>query len=327
MWLVSCLSMLFACVLPSSFYSHHYIYPFTLFYHLYLHHHIITLRHKVPPRNLLNLAQRYHTEITLQPLMAQASSIALLQPPPSWGLASSADADWVIRQRMREEYGLTKKKKLNRHQRKKKLKLSAAEASSSSSVVANKNSSSVIVSTDLLPFDKPSIKALIASGTGPDGRLEARKLRKKRRRIVQSLAVVLVSILVAYGRKYYISLPSSSSTGVVLSSSSVPAAPLEASDAATISQQRRRSSTASHHVSEVEEKKPRLSNLTSIQKSHLASLIQEEEPQDEEIQKQVNVQQRKRYTEYEEELIEDEDEDGDVVDKVSSLFLCMSYSI
>jgi len=248
--------------------------------------------------------------------MAQASSIALLQPPPSWGLASSADADWVIRQRMREEYGLTKKKKLNRHQRKKKLKLSTAEASSSS--LANKSSSSVVVSTDLLLFDKPSIQALIASGTGPDGRLEARKLRKKRRRIVQSLAVVLVSVLVAYGRrKYYISLPSSSLTGVVLSSSSVPAAPSDLSDV-TVSasqQQRQHSSTAHHVLPQVEEKKPRLSNLTSIQKTHLASLIQEEEPQDEEIQKQVNVQQRKRYTEQpEEELIKEED---DVVDKVS----------
>ena len=145
----------------------HYIHPLTLasifltIPPLYIH------RHKVPPRNLLNLAQRYHTEITLQPLMAQASSIALLQPPPSWGLASSADADWVIRQRMREEYGLTKKKKLNRHQRKKKLKLSsAAEASS---VVARKNNSSVVISTELLLFDKPSIQALIASGTGTDG--------------------------------------------------------------------------------------------------------------------------------------------------------------
>ena len=250
--------------------------------------------------------------------MAQASSIALLQPPPSWGLASSADADWVIRQRMREEYGLTKKKKLNRHQRKKKLKLSAAEASSSSSV-SNKNSSgSVKVSTELLPFDKPSIQALIASGTGPDGRLEARKLRKKRRRIAQSLAVVLVSVLVAYGRKYYISLPSS--MDVVLSSSSVPVAQSQVSSDVNVSASQQRHSSTTHHVSEVEEKKPRLSNLTSIQKSHLASLIQEEEPQAEEIQKQVNVQQRKRYTEQpEEELIEEEgeDEDGDVVDKVS----------
>ena len=292
----------------------HYIHPLTLasifltIPPLYIH------RHKVPPRNLLNLAQRYHTEITLQPLMAQASSIALLHPPPSWGLASSADADWVIRQRMREEYGLTKKKKLNRHQRKKKLKL---EASSSSSVANKDSSSSVVVSTDLLLFDRPSIQALIASGTGPDGRLEARKLRKKRRRIVQSLAVVLVSVLVAYGRrKYYISLPSSSSTGVVLSSSSVPAAQSDVSDVNVSASQRRHSSTA-HHVSEVEEKKPRLSNLTSIQKSHLASLIQEEEPRDEEIQKQVNVQQKKRYNEYEEELIEEEEDDGDVVDKVS----------
>ena len=320
MWLVGCLLMLMLmlCIVSLVFgiiYSHPLIFsPPPL--------HIIIHRHKVPPRNLLNLAQRYHTEITLQPLMAQASSIALLQPPPSWGLASSADADWVIRQKMREEYGLTKKKKLNRHQRKKKLKLSAAEASSSSSVANKNSSSSVKVSTELLPFDKPSIQALIASGTGPDGRLEARKLRKKRRRIAQSLAVVLVSVLVAYGRKYYISLPSSSSTGVVSSSLSVPAAQSQvSSDAATISQQQRRSSTASHHIPVEEEKKPRLSNLTSIQKSHLASLIQEEEPQDEEIQKQVNVQQRKRYTEQpEEELIEDKEEDGDVVDKVSLLF-------
>lgn len=36
----------------------------------------ISLMHKIPPRNLINLAKRYHTQITLQPLLAQSSSIA-----------------------------------------------------------------------------------------------------------------------------------------------------------------------------------------------------------------------------------------------------------
>lgn len=154
---------------------------------------LVYSRHKIPPRNLVNLAQRYHTEITLQPLMAQTSSIALLQPPPSWGLAPRADSDWVLRQRMREEYGSTK---LNRHQRKNRLKQQGSFGDAAS----------------VHPLlDEPPVRSLIASGTGPDGRAEARKLRKKRRMMARGVAVVILSVLVALARNYLARRPLASS--------------------------------------------------------------------------------------------------------------------
>lgn len=148
----------------------------------------------------------------MQPLMAQSSSIALLQPGPSWGITSHTDSDWVIRQRMREELGLAKK--LNRHQRKNRLKQlgssnsSNGEPASPSGILTVSTSlteSSLCSSSDPSLFDEPSIQALVASGTGPDGRAEARKLRKKRRMMLRSLAVVIVSILVALARNYFFS--------------------------------------------------------------------------------------------------------------------------
>ena len=136
-------------------------------------------RHKIPPRNLMNLAQRYHNNVTVQPLMAETSSIALLQPPPSWGLASNADSDWVIRARMLKEQGT----KLNRHQRKNRKKL----GNGSDYINDNESSCMSMVST-IYPEkgDKPPLQAVIASGTGPDGRAEARKLRKKRRSVLMT---------------------------------------------------------------------------------------------------------------------------------------------
>lgn len=97
---------------------------------LHCHHFVghsppLTYRHKIPPRNLIHLARRYHSEITLRPLMAKSSSIALLQPPPAWALASSIASDRVLRQKwIRDEFGSTSTttSKLNRHQRKNRLK-------------------------------------------------------------------------------------------------------------------------------------------------------------------------------------------------------------
>lgn len=145
-------------------------------------------RHKIPPRNLLNLAQRYHNNVTLQPLMAESSSIALLQPPPSWGLASNMDSDWVIRARILKEQGT----KLNRHQRKNRKKLGNGTDYMNDNETAS-------ISTNMSekgdkPPHKPPLLAVIASGTGPDGRAEARKLKKKRKVLTQSVVVIAFSI-------------------------------------------------------------------------------------------------------------------------------------
>ena len=125
--------------------------------------------------------------------MAEASSIALLQPPPNRCLESYADSDWVLKQRLREEHGL----KLNRHQRKNRFKLvnTDVEYHGDEEVKSYKNPSKV--------QSKPASKAIIASGTGPDGRAEERKVRKRRRMMVRSVAVVLLSVFAAMAKTYF----------------------------------------------------------------------------------------------------------------------------
>jgi len=159
----------------------------------------ISLMHKIPPRNLINLAKRYHTQITLEPLLAQSSSIALLQPPPTSGLASYTDSDWVVRQKMREGGGETK---LNRHQRKVRLKINQHQQGAGISDGAEASRSSSGKGTTAHPLlEKPSIQAIIASGTGPDGRADTRKQRKKQRMMVRSVAVLMVAVLAALVKK------------------------------------------------------------------------------------------------------------------------------
>jgi hypothetical protein len=125
--------------------------------------------------------------------MAQASTIALLQPPPSRCLASYADSDWVLKQKLREEHGL----KLNRHQRKNRFKLvnTDVEYHGDDEVPSSKHSSKMKT--------KAVSKAIIASGTGPDGRAEERKIRKRRRMIVRSVAVVLLSVFAAMAKNHF----------------------------------------------------------------------------------------------------------------------------
>lgn len=125
--------------------------------------------------------------------MAEASTIALLQPPPSRCLASYADSDWVLKQKLREEHGL----KLNRHQRKNRFKLvnTDVEYHGDDEVTSSKLPSKVLA--------KLASKAIIASGTGPDGRAEERKVRKRRRMMIRSVAVVLLSVFAAMAKTYF----------------------------------------------------------------------------------------------------------------------------
>lgn len=170
----------------------------------------ISLMHKIPPRNLINVAKRYHTEITLQPLLAQSSSIALLQPPPSWALASTAESDWVLRQRMRN--GMTTKK-LNRHQRRNRSKavpggssgILSTTSAHSPPTIEKSNTRNAGVFRPLQQVGSSTIYARIASGMGPDGLAEARKMRKNRRMMVRVMAIAIISIIVALAKKHYYS--------------------------------------------------------------------------------------------------------------------------
>jgi hypothetical protein len=129
--------------------------------------------------------------------MTESSSIALLQPPPSWGLASHADSDWVVRQRLQKEQGT----KLNRHQRKNRKKLGIGTDYSFD------ENSSVMSTYYSEKGDRPPFQAVIASGSGPDGRAEARKLRKKRKMMIQSVVVIVFSVVALLGKSYLFSTP------------------------------------------------------------------------------------------------------------------------
>ena len=134
--------------------------------------------------------------------MAEASTIALLQPPPSRCLASYVDSDWVLRQKLREEHGI----KLNRHQRKNRFKLVNTDVEYQGDDDIATSLQSFSCKDPATMRIKPPFKAIIASGTGPDGRAEERRQRKRRRMMVRSVAVVLLSVFAAMAKSYF-SLP------------------------------------------------------------------------------------------------------------------------
>jgi len=124
---------------------------------------------------------------------------------------------------MREEFGLATFK-LNRHQRKNRLKQLGSSGDNGSDCGGTSSSfpgGGLSLSSTGLFFSRSSvggslmaiiskarirlflhidgssnIRAIIASGTGPDGLSEARKSRKKRRFMVQTTAVIAISMLV-----------------------------------------------------------------------------------------------------------------------------------
>lgn len=99
-----------------------------------------------------------------------------------------------MRQRMWKEQGT----KLNRHQRKNRQKLLGADYVKRSSAAMSPHHHSE-------KGDKRPLQAVIASGTGPDGRAEARKLRKKRKMLAQSVVVVVFSLVALLGKSYFLS--------------------------------------------------------------------------------------------------------------------------
>ncbi len=90
--------------------------------------------------------------------------------------------------------------KLNRHQRKNRQKPLGTDYVKRSSAAMSPHHHSE-------KGDKRPLQAVIASGTGPDGRAEARKLRKKRKMLAQSVVVVVFSLVALLGKSYFLSTP------------------------------------------------------------------------------------------------------------------------
>lgn len=104
-------------------------------------------------------------------------------------------------------------KKLNRHQRRNRSKvvpggssLSTTSANSPLTIVKSNTRNACVFRPVLQQRGGSStIHARIASGMGPDGLAEARKMRKNRRMMVRVMAIAILSMIVALAKKYYYS--------------------------------------------------------------------------------------------------------------------------
>ena len=148
--------------------------------------HLLHYRRRVPPRKLMGLSRRYFAEDPQREfLLEQAKSISLLQSPPSWGLAATAPADWVLKQRLRESRGM---KSTNRRDRRRSRSRSRSR-SEQASVDLND-----IEEISKYLDEKQRTLAVIASGFGPGDDDEERRRKRRNMIIWGAVAVALVAV-------------------------------------------------------------------------------------------------------------------------------------
>jgi hypothetical protein len=144
-----------------------------------------------PPRSLMDLAKKYYKkEWTMGD---EVVNISLLQNPPNWSLAPTAKADWVLKQRVRQELGL---KPTSRKDRRKKAQL----AHSKSTDEQPSNEATPLVDKDYLKEYQWTL-AVIAVGYGPGPEAVERK-RQKRRMMKAAVAIGVVAIVMGIAYQY-----------------------------------------------------------------------------------------------------------------------------
>jgi len=162
---------------------------------------------------LPSLGRKYYTDPSVQQLLAQSSSIALLQPPPSWGLASTTPSDWVLQQQARGMQGLPAASRNGRRSRARYRGASGEAASSTVLVEKDDNTTPARSMKKMMTFEeldeaqvlknvmikcgklqKNGARAIIASGIAPADDYSARKRRRWRILILGGVIVAVVSI-------------------------------------------------------------------------------------------------------------------------------------
>jgi len=148
---------------------------------------------RIPPRNLIPLARKYLSDENCQLLLAGSSSIALLQPPPSWALVNTVPADWILKMQLREFQGQASSNRRGRRVRKRDRTLVGDLNSKNGE--QNVGGSSVTTNINTNRKISESTFAIIAIGIGPDGDADRKrdKIRKKMK-IVSAICVGLISI-------------------------------------------------------------------------------------------------------------------------------------
>lgn len=116
-------------------------------------------RQQVPPRNLINLARKYYTNATINPLLKNSSSIGLLQPSPAYSLEPTIKNPDI--RRLQQDQRIVIPLKRTRKE-----------------------------------YLRSYPQALVVAGIGPDTALEIKKKRRRRRFITLS-AILAATVAVA----------------------------------------------------------------------------------------------------------------------------------
>lgn len=146
----------------------------------------------------MGLAKRYFAEDPGREfLFEQAKSISLLQSPPSWGLAATTPADWVLKQRLRESRGM---KSTNRRDRRRSRSRSLTRSTKVAVVAEDVNDIEEIAK---YLDEKQRTLAVIASGYGPAGDDDEERRRRRRKMLMWgAVAVALVAVSYAVVTQY-----------------------------------------------------------------------------------------------------------------------------
>lgn len=155
---------------------------------------------RIPPRKLIPLAKKYFTDAKAKQLLGQCSTVALLQPPPTWGLINSVPSDFVLKQRVRESRGLSKTSRRLRRTRSRSRNRSLTRRGkerkdmnkhdgATNGERGHKNNGSK---------DDEATLAKIAIGIGPDGDGDAAK-EKRRRKMLRNIAIGVGVVAITIG--------------------------------------------------------------------------------------------------------------------------------
>jgi len=139
----------------------------------------------------MELASWHYQEELFDAASPSANNIRMLQPSPAWAIGVHTTADWVDKQRMRQELGLTKTSRKDRRRKR---------------IMTGKHGEE---SEDMKPYAKPAglsteeylekykrSMAVIASGQGPYGAKEHEIFRKRLKLAMRGAVVVGLSAIV-----------------------------------------------------------------------------------------------------------------------------------
>jgi hypothetical protein len=155
---------------------------------------------RYPPRCLKELAQKYYQ----QPLHDATNDVTLLQNPPLWSLASHIKADWVLKQRVRQDLGLTS---TSRKDRRKKLQYNTQQGNNETNnekvvVLTTKDNATPLVDKEYLKKNQRT-RAVIAAGYGPDPENEKERNRRRKRQRMMAGAVGVVAVMIGVAYQYH----------------------------------------------------------------------------------------------------------------------------